>query len=295
MARSSDGYVTLAVLLVVGLLAAIVSSILAISRPALGLARLGGDEVAAEALLDGGLTTAAFLLFGAKQDPAKVNKLALHLHTGDANLTVADEAGRVDLNNADPRLLEGLYSAVGGNSLSAQAFASRVVDWRDSDSDLNQAGAEASDYNEAGLGYGPSNLPFHSVDEAHFILGLSSRDFTKLQPFLTVFSGTGKIDLLAASPTVLRAIPGMSREQLQQVQQARRAGQDRAKIAERIPEAAEFLLDKSSGVFRVNVEVKLKDGYADAAEAVIIAPQAEGSAEYRTVAWSKLAAPAPSQ
>ena len=60
----------------------------------------------------------------------------IRLSTGDIRLTVVDEAGRVDLNSADPTLLAGLFSAAGGKSLSNQAFASRVVDWRDKDSDV---------------------------------------------------------------------------------------------------------------------------------------------------------------
>ena len=144
--RSDDGYVTLAVLLIVGLLAAIVSSLLAVSRPALGLARIGGDEVAAEALIQGGVATAGYLLFAAKREPARVNGMDLRLRTGDIRLTVADEAGRIDLNAADPTLLAGLYSAAGGTSLSNQAFAARVVDWRDTDGDVGVDGAEAGDY-----------------------------------------------------------------------------------------------------------------------------------------------------
>ena len=292
---NSDGYVTLAVLLVVGLLAAIVSSLLAVSRPALGLARLGGDEVAAEALLDGGFTTASFLLFGAKQEASEVDKLVLRMRTGEIRLGVTDEGGRIDVNAADSLLLEGLYKAVGGTSLSAQAFANRVVDWRDEDSDLNQDGAEAADYTDADLDYVPSNLPFHSVEEVRFILGLSPRDFDLLEPFLTVFSGIGRIDPLSASDTVLRAIPGAGRRELQRLQQARRAGQARARLAELLPEISAYLLDQSSGVFRVRVDVDLTNGFSESAEAVIIAPQPDGSADYRTVAWSRLAADAQSQ
>ena len=57
-----------------------------------------------------------------------------------------------------------------------------------------------------------------------------------------------------------------------------------------MPAISEYLLDESSGVYRVRVDVELTNGFSDAAEAVIIAPQGDGSADYRTVAWSKLAA-----
>lgn len=292
MIRTTDssGYVTLAVLLTVGLLAVIASSLLAVSRPALGLARLGGDEAAAEALIDGGLTTAAFLLFGARTDPTKVDKLVLRLDTGDVRLTVADEGGRIDLNTADPALLAGLFQAVGGTSMSGQAFGNRVVDWRDEDSDVNEDGGEDGEYSNAGLDYGPSNLPFHSVEELRFLLKLSPRDFERLKPHITVYTAATKVDPLSASETVLRAIPGAMRRDIQQLMRGRTAGRTREQLMGLVPTLSEFLSDQPSGVFRVRVDVDLTNGFTEAAEAVIIEPQGDGSANYRTVAWSELAA-----
>lgn len=290
---SDSGYVTLAVLLIVGLLAAIVSSLLAVSRPALGLARIGGDEVAAEALLQGGVTTAAYLLLSAQLEPEKVQGMVLSLRSGEIRLTaVTDEAGRVDLNSADPTLLTGLFSTVGGNSMSGQAFAARIVDWRDRDGDVSEDGAEEGEYAEAEVGYGPSNLPFHSIEEMAFILKLSQRDFDRLAPFVTVFSGRGKVDPIAASETVLRAIPGATRRDVLQVLRAKKARLERSRILQSAQAIAGYLLEKPSGVYRVRVEVRLVNGFSSAAEAVITAPQ-QGGADYRVVAWSELASTAP--
>jgi general secretion pathway protein K len=286
----SDGYVTLAVLLMVGLLAAIVSSLLVVSRPALGLVRIGGDEVAAEALIEGGVTTAAFLLIGVERELSKVDNLRLRLRTGTIEIAATDEAARVDLNAADQDLLAGLFSAAGGTSMSADAFAARVIDWRDQDEDEGVNGAEAGSYAEAELGYGPPNMPFQSVDELRFLLRLSARDFERVRPLVTVFTGQKKIDPLSASEMVLRAIPGVGRRELQRIQQAKRTHRDRSRLLQQLaPEVAEHLLDESSGVYRVRVEARLPNGFSDGAEAVIIAPPEEDSADYRVVAWSKLA------
>jgi general secretion pathway protein K len=286
----SDGYVTLAVLLMVGLLAAIASSLLVVSRPALGLVRIGGDAVAAEALIEGGVTTAAFLLIGVERELSKVDNLRLRLRTGTIEIAATDEAARVDLNAADQDLLAGLFSAAGGTSMSADAFAARVIDWRDQDEDEGVNGAEAGSYAEAELGYGPPNMPFQSVDELRFLLRLSARDFERVRPLVTVFTGQKKIDPLSASEMVLRAIPGVGRRELQRIQQAKRTHRDRSRLLQQLaPEVAEHLLDESSGVYRVRVEARLPNGFSDGAEAVIIAPPEEDSADYRVVAWSKLA------
>src|SRR3712207_1448809 len=53
--KANDGYVTLAVLVIAGLLAAFVSTLLSLSRPALDLARIGADELVAQGLAEGGL------------------------------------------------------------------------------------------------------------------------------------------------------------------------------------------------------------------------------------------------
>lgn len=289
----NEGYVTLAVLLIAGLLAVVVSGLLAVSRPALGLARIGGDQVAAQGLLQGGLATAAFLLLSADQPLGKVDGMVLRLNTGEIRLAVADEGGRIDVNAANPTLLEGLFRAVSGTSMSGQAFAARIVDWRDEDGDAAVGGAEAGDYAEAELGYAPPNLPFHSVEEVRFILGLTARDFDRLAPHITVFSGRAGIDPLTASETVLRAIPGFGRNDLRALMRARGSDESRELIAAALPVFAEYFLVEPTGVFRVKVEAGLTNGFSDTVESVIAAPQEGGSVDYRVVAWSRLASAGP--
>lgn len=287
-ASSRDGYVTLAVLLTVALLAAIVSGLVSVSRPALGLVRIGADEVAAEGLLQGGVATAAYLLYDAQQEVGVVDGLTLRRGTGTLRLSVVDEAGRVDINAARTELLAGLYAAVGGASMSPEAFAARLDDWRDQDDELSRGGAEADEYQGAGLSYGPGNEPFHSTDELRFILGLSRADFAALKPFVTVYSGKGTVDPLSASATVLRAVPGFGNDAVRLILLSRRQGLDRDAIGALLEQGAEFLSTDDSSVYRVGVEVQLSDGFTDAAESVIIAPQQEKSAGYSVVAWSRL-------
>jgi hypothetical protein len=109
-----------------------------------------------------------------------------------------------------------------------------------------------------------------------------------LAPHLTVFSGRGKIDPMAASETVIRAIPGARARDFQQILRARNSGRDRATLVAAMPTISEFLLDEPSGVYRVGVNVTLTNGHSDAVEAVIVAPQ-QGDSDYRVVAWDRLA------
>jgi type II secretory pathway component PulK len=285
---TSDGYVTFAVLLTVALLAAIVSSLVSVSRPALGLVRIGADEVAAEGLLQGGVDTAAYLLFDAQQPMSTVDGMSLRRDTGSIRINVSDEAGRIDINAAKTELLAGLFAAVGGKSMSPEAFASRVDDWRDQDDEVSPDGAEADEYDSARLSYGPPNGPFRSTDELRFILGLSRADYAALKPFVTTYSGEGTVDPLSASETALQAIPGFDSDSVKLILTSRRQGLDRDAIKALLQQGAEFLSTGDSSVYRVGVQVQLTDGFTDAAESVIIAPQRGGSAGYNVVAWSRL-------
>jgi general secretion pathway protein K len=280
--------VTFAVLLTVALLAAIVSSLVSVSRPALGLVRIGADEVAAEGLLQGGVDTAAYLLFDAQQPMGTVDGLSLGRDTGTIRIDVSDEAGRIDINAAKTELLAGLFEAVGGESMSPEAFASRVDDWRDQDDEASPDGAEADEYDSAHLSYVPPNRPFRSTDELRFILGLSRADYAALEPFVTTFSGAGTVDPLSASETALEAIPGFDRDSVKLILTSRRQGLDRDAIKALLQQGAEFLSTGDSSVYRVGVQVQLTDGFTDAAESVIVASQRGESAGYSVVAWSRL-------
>lgn len=288
--RSSDGgYVTLAVLIVTAVLGVVVTSLLMVSRPALGLARIGFDEVASSALVDGGLNAAGYLLFSAKRDVADVDQLALELSTGRIEFDVIDEGGRIDLNHADPQLLAGLYTAVGGKTINPAAFAALVTDWRDEDSDVSLGGAEENNYTDAGYGGLPANRPFRSIDELRLLLGLTDKDFALLAPYVTVYNPGGHVDPLTAPEKVLNAVPGLSKPDVDRLLTRRVKERDRGALLATLSVSNDFLQSETSGVYSVTIRTALNDGYTDAVQAVLIAP-AQGTVEYGVVDWSRLPA-----
>lgn len=288
-ATDSDGYITLAVLVIAGLLAASVATLLTVSRPAIDTARLGADLLAADGLVDGGLAAAGFLLFKSEREPAAVDGTTLRFGTGSVRLGVTDEAGRIGLNMADPELLAGLFTAAGGSSMSPATFAARIMDWRDEDSDATEGGAESDDYAKAGLGYGPRNGPFRSADELRLLIGLSAGDVNRLEPFLTTFSRSGLIDPRSASRTVLLAIPGLPRADVERLIEARRAGtRDPEALVSLIEGSTDYFGTESSGAYRVLLQARLKTGFSETAEVVLVA-STDGAADFGVVAWNSLA------
>jgi general secretion pathway protein K len=122
-------------------------------------------------------------------------------------LRVFDESGKVDINVADPALLEALLREAGTPPARAGALAAAIIDWRDPD-DLLMAGGGAEDpqYEAAGLDYGARDLPFVDPDELRLVLGMDEAVYSRLATHVTVHTGNARPDPAYASELVLRAI-----------------------------------------------------------------------------------------
>ena len=122
-------------------------------------------------------------------------------------VSVRDESGKIDLNNATPDLLAGLFMGMGEPRGSAIRLAGAVIDWRDEDS-LTQAsgGAEDADYAAAGLPWGAKDAPFETVAELEQVLGMRPALFRSVAPYLTVYSGAAMPEASFADVPVLQAM-----------------------------------------------------------------------------------------
>jgi general secretion pathway protein K len=132
---------------------------------------------------------------------------------GDAaiELSVLDEAAKVDLNAAAPDLLARLFVELGEPRDAATRLAGAIVDWRDPDS-LGQpaGGAEDPDYAAAGLAWGAKDAPFETVAEVEQVLGMRPALYVKAAPHLTLYTGAPMPDPRFADAVVLAAM-GASR------------------------------------------------------------------------------------
>ncbi|MEI6413716.1 MAG: type II secretion system protein GspK [Pseudomonadota bacterium] len=137
-------------------------------------------------------------------------------------LALADEGSQIDLNKSTPALLGGLLAAVGVEATQQARLLDAIADWRDGDDLRHPQGAEAADYQAAGLPYGPANRDFQAVEELQLVLGMTPPLYQALAPHMTVFSQDGKVNSQNASDVVLQAIPGMTAEIIQQILDARK-------------------------------------------------------------------------
>ena len=122
----------------------------------------------------------------------------------EIRIRVSSESGKIDLNMASDKLLAAMLKSVTGDLFAEEKLFNTILDWRDADDDVRPHGAEKKQYQEAGLGYGPSNKPFQSLEELQSILGMNNDLYQQLKPLLTVYSGQNNINDKEASPQVLQ-------------------------------------------------------------------------------------------
>lgn len=127
----------------------------------------------------------------------------------EVELRIVDEAGKVDLNHADPVLLAALLRALGTGPMAARQLAGAIVDWRDADALVQpDGGAEDAAYAAAGLPYGAKDAPFESVAELQRVRGMTPELFARMAANVTLLSGLPQPDA-GYAPAPVRAALGL--------------------------------------------------------------------------------------
>ena len=206
------GFALVAVLWLLVLISALAVTVVSGGRSGLNL--VSNVVAAAEArhLADAGVyTTAQKLIESADRQRRCIDGRTYSILTLDGiriDISVRDEAGKIDLNQASRPLLEGLFTAAGVTAAQAGSLASAVLDWRDGDHIARPDGAEDGHYRSAGLDYGAKDAPFESVAELLLVLGMPRDLHERIRDEVTVYSRIATIDPKAASALALASVPG---------------------------------------------------------------------------------------
>jgi general secretion pathway protein K len=218
--RSSDasehGFVLVAVLWMLAALALLVTIFTVHLSASARAVSLNDDALKMEALVSAGVELAAYRLQSADEDKRPPDG-AFHVRLSGTDISVSfiTEAARVDLNEAPKELLSGLLAVLGASDDDAKQAADRIVGWRSKASD-GDGSKEAALYQTAGRTYSPRQAPFAHVNELALVLGMTPALVERVLPYLTVFSGTGSVDVMVAPPEVIAALPGMTPLKLKQ-------------------------------------------------------------------------------
>jgi general secretion pathway protein K len=190
---------------------------------------------------------------------------------GDVTLTVTavDEAAKIDVNTAPDTLITSLLVQVGGADPDTAAhLVDAIGDWKDLDDLKRPNGAEAPDYQAAGLKYVPANAPFETVGEVSRVLGMTPSLFTRIAPSLTVYSQQRGINPATASRDVLLALPNATAEAVDTFLAARADA-----LANKLPmppfPAASGLSVSAASTWRIRAAGSLDDGVTFVREAVV--------------------------
>jgi type II secretory pathway component PulK len=116
--------------------------------------------------------------------------------------SLEDPSVKLNLNLADRQALGGVLQTVVHRSRAVDSLLDALLDWHDADAVPRPLGDESP---------GNRNGPFADVWELRYVRGFTDSLVAALQPFLTT-RGTGAINVNAAPPEVLAALPGITEE-----------------------------------------------------------------------------------
>jgi general secretion pathway protein K len=179
-----------------------------------------------------------------------------------------DESGKIDINTAPDTLLKGLLQTAGGlDSDTANRFVDVIGDWKDADDLRRPNGAEAPDYQAAGLTYKPANAQFEMVAELQRVLGMTPAIYARLADSLTVYTRMPGVNPTYASRAVLLALPGATPDMVDTY-----LAQRKDALAAKLPPPPFPLgggVATAVNVWRIRAEVTLPDGTVAVRVAVI--------------------------
>jgi general secretion pathway protein K len=196
-----------------------------------------------------------------------------------------DESGKIDLNTAPDGLLKGLLQTAAELDTDAAGRLVDVIDdWKDADDLRRPNGAEAPDYQAAGLSYKPANAPFEAVAELQRVLGMTPAIYGRIADSLTVHSRMAGINAAFASRTVLLAVPGATPEIVDTY-----IAQRRDALAAKLPPPVfpvGGMVAATLNLWRIRAEVTTADGVTFAREAVM-RPGAEPRRVLTILEWQE--------
>lgn len=207
-----------------GLLTAISLSLLWHGSTAYGLAHNGLETAGINAMVDAGVNRAVAALLDPRLERRWRTDGVGQIFEFDGTpikISVQDELGRIDLNQAEAPLLASLIQSAGLDTNAASSLADKIIDWRTATPLKRLNGAKEQDYRTLGSAYRPRNGPFQSVDELLLVMDMTPALFRRIEPALTVYSGRPLIDPQIAPREALRALPNMTPDTIESALAAR--------------------------------------------------------------------------
>jgi len=268
--REPDGFIMVAVLWILGALAALVSiySVFVINT-ATGFG-IHEDRLRSEALVSAALELTADRQFSTPaQSRLTYGEFAFRLGGAAVAVDYRSEAARIDLNKAPNELLIGLFVALGERPEQAVQYVKRIVEWRTALS-KNQT-AEALDRSKEGFGLARRGARFPHVGELSLVRDIPRPVIERALPFLTVYSNRPQVNILEAAPEVVAALPGMTADRVREVLAQRQAFPENGQaLLSMLGSARQYATTDGSKALRVHTQLSFGNGHRMSSEVVIL-------------------------
>lgn len=180
------GFALLTVLWTVGLLALLVTQFIAAGRTEVQVAANLRANAVTQAAADGALHEAILrLLQGAWQPDGRTR--VLRSGSATTEVRIGNQASKVNPNAAPLPVIQALLVSLGVDGGKAATLARAIVDWRSSGPRSLSGGAKVTQYQAAGLPYGPANQLYDNLDEIGLVVGMTPALLVRLKPLLSIY------------------------------------------------------------------------------------------------------------
>lgn len=293
------GVVLVAVLWTIAMLSALAMAAAAGFRGFAGVLGVDRDRVQAEALFTAGLEAGADLLAKYRGRPLTSVETRISLSAGAARVRLGDELGRIDINKAPVEVFASLLAEIGAPD--AGEVAREIILWRDGAVKTVAQGEAAEPPRRQAAGAAPPpqgqqpakqgfEQVFTNVRQMTQIPAVTPAYARLMAPYATVF-GDETVNAATASRQVLRALPEMTEAKIEQLLEARRAAPlEPARLDQILGSAGRYAKVSTRSVARLRITIALADGYAAAAEAVIVILPKD-TQPYRVLSFEQLPTP----
>ncbi|MHB8070020.1 MAG: type II secretion system minor pseudopilin [Desulfobaccales bacterium] len=130
----------------------------------------------------------------------------LELSGGKVEVRVADEGGKINLNQADELVLRNLLGILGFPAEKVPVMVDSILDWRSSEARPRAFGAKSPYYLNLDPPYPAKEGLFDTVEELSWVRGFAGIDLSRLYPYLTVQGQSRQINLNTASNEAMLAL-----------------------------------------------------------------------------------------
>ena len=126
---------------------------------------------------------------------------------------------------------------------------------------------------------------FPHVNELSLVRGLPASLIERALAFVTVYSGRPQVNVFEASPEVISALPGISRQQVNAVLAQRGASLEvKKRVLTELGSAQQFATAEGSKAMRNVVDISFDNGFRTRSEVVILLAD-QGQEPFSILSW----------